>query len=193
MILCIYFTYTYICIYIYILIIYICVCLCTNQITFFVWSFYIRLIRLALAFSEAFFASSAKSGAPSARDRKTLPGRSDRFAPSRSEKVAWTFVKKLSCCHVVRGCRHKAPKRPRAWIRIDVLQIYWSLEQEHLKEKWEQTNQTGETSNYVLSSQAAGTKHHRMLAPLHMRRNLSINFLRSSCWKKKRTNHTSAL
>ena len=75
-------------VYIYILIIYICVCLCTNQITFFVWSFYIRLIRLALAFSEAFFASSAKSGAPSARDRKTLPGRSDRFAPSRSEKVA---------------------------------------------------------------------------------------------------------
>ena len=115
-----------------------CVCLCTNQIAFFVWSFSFRLIRLALAFSEAFFASSAKSGAPSARDRKTLPGRGDRFAPSRSEKVEWTFVKKLSCCHVVRGCRHKAPKRPRAWISIDVLQIYWSLEQEHLKEKWEQ-------------------------------------------------------
>ena len=112
-------------IYIYILIM--CVCLCTNQITFFVWSFYFRLIRLALAFSEAFFASSAKSGAPSARDRKTLPGRGDRFAPSHSEKVEWTFVKKMSCCHVVRGCRHKAPKRPRAWISIDVLQIYADL------------------------------------------------------------------
>ena len=41
----------------------------------------------------------------------------------------------LSRCHVAVGCWHNAPKRPRAWISIDILEISWSLEQEHLERK----------------------------------------------------------